>query len=259
MNTRKGFIRDGFGLAAILAAQSAPAILVRSMVAARGSFLGRGGAKVPTAADYVQDGLYLHLDGLENVGYGQHSDSTDTWVDLSSSFGDFTIGDTAHFQGDCLVNTGGGYAAVKGSVNYTRPARTYEFVVSIGSFSSETFLKFGRFGLVLINKDGRLAERYSAGNVGYSFSPKGLTSFAENTRYTLSVCIASSVDPKKVYCNGVRMDEFSETTRFATPTASQNILDGSGEICDVRWYSRFLTDDEIAYNHSIDKARFNLA
>ena len=42
MNTRKGFIREGFGLASILAAQSSPAILVRSMVAARGSFFGRG-------------------------------------------------------------------------------------------------------------------------------------------------------------------------------------------------------------------------
>ena len=28
----------------------------------------------PTAADYIQDGLVFHFDGIENGGYGEHSD-----------------------------------------------------------------------------------------------------------------------------------------------------------------------------------------
>lgn len=55
------------------------------MIAARQIFLGRGGAKVPTAADYVQDGLLLHLDAIENVGYGQHDANATEWIDLVGS------------------------------------------------------------------------------------------------------------------------------------------------------------------------------
>jgi len=35
-----------------------------------------------SASSYVQDGLTLQYDGVENVGIGQHADSTTTWVDL---------------------------------------------------------------------------------------------------------------------------------------------------------------------------------
>lgn len=40
---------------------------------------------VPTARDYVQDGLVLLIDGIENDGFGVHSDSVSVWKNLSTS------------------------------------------------------------------------------------------------------------------------------------------------------------------------------
>ena len=55
MNTRKQFLRDGFGLAAILSSQTAPAILVRSMAAARnGIVLGRKRLPYDAEVEYLE-------------------------------------------------------------------------------------------------------------------------------------------------------------------------------------------------------------
>jgi hypothetical protein len=60
------------------------------MIAARQIFLGSG-AKIPTAADYVQTGLVAMWDGIENIGFSLHSNSTTTWKDLSGNGYDATI------------------------------------------------------------------------------------------------------------------------------------------------------------------------
>ena len=37
-----------------------------------------------TAADYIQNGLIAHFDGIENVGFGLHSDTSLIWKNLGS-------------------------------------------------------------------------------------------------------------------------------------------------------------------------------
>ena len=71
MNTRKEFIRDGFGLAAIISAQTAPAILVRSMAAARNGIGVRARTVPPPAVDYW--GLcFTALEDGSTVGVQRH-------------------------------------------------------------------------------------------------------------------------------------------------------------------------------------------
>lgn len=41
-----------------------------------------------TARDYVQTGLLAMWDGIENAGFGQHSDTLDVWKDLSNNGND---------------------------------------------------------------------------------------------------------------------------------------------------------------------------
>ena len=77
------------------------------MTAVRQIFLGRGGAKLPTARDYVQDGLIAMWDGIENAGWGQHEDSPIVWKDLTNSGYDFTHLDSINrWTADSAVFTG---------------------------------------------------------------------------------------------------------------------------------------------------------
>ena len=66
--TRRDIGRAGAGLAAVVASGKAPAMLL----GARQFFMGGG---KPTAKDYICDAAQVHFDGIENDGYGVHSDN----------------------------------------------------------------------------------------------------------------------------------------------------------------------------------------
>lgn len=42
------------------------------------------GKRTPTAKDYVQDGLQINWNAVENVAYGTHDSSAANWIDLAS-------------------------------------------------------------------------------------------------------------------------------------------------------------------------------
>ena len=44
---------------------------------------------IMSAKDYVQDGLVFQLDGIENIGYGQHIEGVGvSYIDLKQGWGD---------------------------------------------------------------------------------------------------------------------------------------------------------------------------
>lgn len=55
------------------------------MLGARNGAWAKIGGGVPTARDYIQDGLVLLIDGIENDGFGVHSDSVSVWKNLATS------------------------------------------------------------------------------------------------------------------------------------------------------------------------------
>ena len=67
------------------------------------------GKHKPTAKDYVQDGLLLMFDGIENAGFGQHDASLQGWKDLGpfGLFPSFTVGtqgaNNTYWKSDALV------------------------------------------------------------------------------------------------------------------------------------------------------------
>lgn len=63
-----------------------------------------GAVEPYTAASYVQEGLFLMYDGIENVGWGEHDSSATTMADLGPFGLDFSIGTSGifYFEDDCL-------------------------------------------------------------------------------------------------------------------------------------------------------------
>ena len=56
------------------------------------SFCCAGAASAAlTSRSYVHDGLVAQYDGIDNAGYGIHSDSTNRWVDLTGNGNDGTV------------------------------------------------------------------------------------------------------------------------------------------------------------------------
>ena len=99
MTTRRDMLKSGAGLAAILAAQSAPAIIVRSMVAARNSIgMKAGGEKLPYDAEveYLEStgtqqiaAQYIDTGVVPTVNSRFIFDAAFTRTDATSSFGSY--------------------------------------------------------------------------------------------------------------------------------------------------------------------------
>ena len=73
------------------------------MEAVRNGAWAKSGGIVPTARDYVQDGLIAMWDGIENAGWGVHDSSATTWKDLVGG-NDLVLQNTAHFDENSLVS-----------------------------------------------------------------------------------------------------------------------------------------------------------
>ena len=90
---------------------------------------------VPTARDYVQDGLLVLYDGIENVGWGEHDGNASAWVDLAGTL------DPAQYQSGTIVaddhayNPDGTQIATNSAQRTLRniPCPCYEIVMSVDS------------------------------------------------------------------------------------------------------------------------------
>ena len=273
MNTRKGFIRDGFGLAAILAAQSAPAIIVRSMVAARGSFFGIGvGSKVPTAADYVQDGLIVMWDGIENVGWGVHDVNATEWKDLTGNHVlDYQF--TPTFTNNAFILPGTDEVAYCESNLWRDAVNSNQCTVEI---CFKGYSVGGNNSIIALSRGIRSsAERawWQWGNVtlgyrlssGITWSNDTLLPRGETDDVSLSFPLAD------MYMNGTKamtgspgtLNIRSNTLVIGCIGAYKSTINGfvtmRADIHSIRIYNKVLTAAEIAANYAIDKERFSLA
>ncbi len=267
MTTRRDILKGGAGLAAILAAQSAPAILVRSMVAARNGIMSA--AKGLSAKSYVQDGLVAMWDGIENAGVGKHSPNTTTWKDLVGNR-DLTIGsDTAKafFKANALHRTPAlGDLATDAFISYPCTVSVTMYVDdNIEAGSNPRFLSCTNAGNQSIRREFDCYNSNQA-NAPRLFNPIRFGRFerASTGLWAISVICSDSTNVK--FIDSV-CGKYIETTLNEKPApfllnvgawygSSSAML---GDYYRVAVYSRILTDAEIAANYSVDKARFNIA
>lgn len=256
MNTRKQFLRDGFGLAAILSTQTAPAILVRSMAAARN---GIAAAKRGWVNPYVTDGLVAMWDGEWNVKGGVHDADATTIADLSGNGHDLSFSGTYGIGPDhfSIDGTGGAYGYVDG-LEFGSPM-TQDMCVEINS--RHAFARFVADNCGLCCRGG--TDRAVIGRL-YCFNrdvdfPNSSREPGFNRPFWQGLTVGDSVAtfyhrqfaPESVSC---------PDSRHAGRTYVFNRADGTrgitGKVYGIRIYSRVLTADELARNRSVDRRRF---
>ena len=233
------------------------------MIGARTAAWAKAGGGVPTARDYVQDGLIAMWDGIENAGWGVHDQNATVWKDLIGS--DDLIMRNCQFEQDSLVS------------NSNRGVCAYSSITrNLGGMSLEVAFRdnvknFNHDLLSLDTEPGTGIVVFGGQDEGSTLDWwvfGGDTNVAANTLgntnpTSSSITLASGLC--RFYRIGLEISflttSYNDITGFLSlfslrNSANRNCLYGA--IYCVRLYSRALTADEIAANYAIDKARFSI-
>ena len=227
------------------------------MLINRRNALMAGGAKL-SAKSYVQDGLVVMWDGIENAGWEVDDPNATTWKDLTGNGYDLM---SAPANG--WVDGG---RNVKSAATNPAIAFSDNDIVSLSVCSSCIFEGSNDFISITNNR-----KLYYYNNKK-CFICMSSTSWGPNLGLGVvpqSITIVFNFDhpPGDSYYyrnmawygdsavqNYTREWVGSHTTSIGCPSYQKC----SGVIHNVRIYSRALTADEIAANYAVDKARFNL-
>ena len=252
------------------------------IVGARTGAWAKSGSGVPTARDYVQDGLIAMWDGIENAGWGVHDASATTWKNLvgaedmefNQSFEYDIYNDSVLFRDD---NRSGKRAASEMQITMTKDM-TIEGMMLVPNV--EPFWNV-RMCIGLLNDIKTGVFPFARGAPSYTPSLKYSASYNDNSdRYfgspkrgeTVSSAIVfrradKSFDGyyngKYVASIGSQADNWIGDNIVLKPVFVYKQLSDTMIGCDfrihyMRIYSRALTADEIAHNYAIDKARFGI-
>lgn len=215
----------------------------------------------PIQSAYVQKGLMVHYDGINNTGSG-HDGSTTTWTNLASDTYHATI-HGATWQNDSLSFDGLDDWATIDILNY--PYVTIEAVVSHGNTSKTMVVnnfEGAGCGFTSDLKSGYNCFLYHCG--GYQNLPSD-TPYITNKIYSLSGSfngnqgILYENGRKFVKSNTGSIASSSSPYTLAANAYTFTSTDGvyNERIYSVRIYNRALTDDEVLQNYEIDKQRFS--
>ena len=224
------------------------------------------GGGVPTAKDYVQDGLVAMRGGIENAGWGVHDPNATVWKDLVgdcdlpfTNYGEFT---DKYLHG---LSTSRGH-----------------FSVSANIVQIEAIIKSGVFTFGGVMRTSSVCPNYGSGirfvnntnMMGYSNVRNGTSPFTEvRTRFqvgrsgtqtnVLGAYHTNTEHQVIVVANGTASDVYVDGVKDVSSVISDErinslFLDGASDYGNIFVYNRDLTGDEIAYNYEIDKARFGI-
>ena len=240
------------------------------------------------ARDYVQDGLIAMWDGIENSGWGVHDTSTSTWKDLVGTMPyPISVGSCTWSENALVNSSGSNVTLANRNGEYNNGALlkwwqnvgifgervgnncnlvgdyTIEVAANINSaastvgllfYAARQFFEFKQMTVVGLKKIVFIpADNWNnSGNIGYN-----LTGIPCSFSGVARVASGSSQ-----YVNNVLFKTGTSvwpTNRPYDPRYNtQFILPASSSFYSYRFYNRALTADEVAYNYSIDKIRFNL-
>ena len=203
----------------------------------------------PTIDDYVQDGIILWLDGIENTRSG-HNASATKWEDLSGNARDYTYASTSVI--------GDKYCKPNNKLTNTKDRPTNQVTIEIvmdfvSSGSSQMILPWGgnAYKTVWISSSGSPIY-FSAGN---SNASKGIA-----VRSGINTYAATSTS--SMFFNGVSDTIVSGSATWQNGAhyigyySSSSPRTVSSKIYAIRMYNRALTAAELLQNAQIDRARF---
>ena len=249
-------------LLSVLMAVVVAAASVKSNLASREiSIIGK--ASIPTAKDYIQDGLIAMWDGIENIGWGSHDSESTVWKDLIGQ-SDFSIKvGNGHFTDNSFSSD------LKNSQEFSASAprswsdwsiKRSECIFRVRSYPRPST------GIIICTGHATPGFILCSGTSEVGLNGR-IFGYQENCLAEGKICaVSSSGIISGGYINGIAWTN----TRSSdwNPGGSSSICLGNrfsgssasfdGEIFCLRFYSRELTDDEIRHNYAVDKSRFNL-
>ena len=237
------------------------------MVGARTAAWAKAGGVVPTARDYVQDGLVFMQDCIENSGWGVHKSGIQTeWTELVSGekascdvtfYDDYALVNSDH---DIKYNDNTYISQIDRSVALTYES-ILENITTFNTYSRTNIFASQNFAFMCRNSDGPTAywplrSLLGNGNNVIIYPP------VYDEYCHIRVSVAASADSSKgtVYKEGVHYSAADRSINIKpkeTKSILENLFQGMRIRC-FRAYSRALTADEIAHNYAIDKARFGI-
>ena len=223
----------------------------------------------PTAADYIQDGLVALWDAIENGGPGVHDPTLNknTWVEWCGTGWKLDQDRGGFFQDDWFGQT------------EIRTAYNQNYSSALNALLSQTYTWEMTLGEVYFTPESNTRE-YFIGTYGRTSSGnfRNIAYYETGTHATGSSDVYPSVYVSPNSCLGIvyRCDVeagsatytlkengclVSERTKsFPTDYACAYIYTQpfAHKFHCMRIYDRILTPQELAYNESIDRLRFNL-
>ena len=238
----------------------AMAVPIHSMLGANGVSCVNPDKGIPTAADYVQDGLIAMWDGIENAGWGVHKANATIWKDLVGSR-DFNLSANATVKRDSLLCNG--FSAWQDG-NITEYI-TIEIVLKSESCNGVVWFP-GDSNNRIIAHFTSVANPYMQVMGGNNTK----TPTVDDSKKSVSVTyhqLGSKINGYDVLVNTLVPEyvfvynTWSSRNQYTTIGAygyNSTIRPFIGQIFCIRLYDRALTDEEVCYNYEIDRMRFGL-
>ena len=211
-----------------------------------------------TSGSYVQDGLVVQLDAIDNTGTGTHNASATVWSAVKGGVS-VTLQGSAAWTGRYLDTTPT-YHTISGMPGYRRDSLTIETainVISNGLLSGKT----DGYPRIFANSDNCTIHFTRAGSwasfymnqhdkrPGVTFRTGTIAAYSGSERYAIAV-------------DGVEKDTstYPANTNLQKAAANWNLNGYSGYLHGhyyaFRYYDRMLSIEELKHNAAIDKLRF---
>lgn len=238
------------------------------LIASRNGFLA--GKRGLSAKSYVQDGLVAMWDGIENAGPGRHDANATVWRNVVPGAPSLVISGFSHYwDARCLRPSAATLNINAGRPNGSEMPYTSESVLLSENFTievvllstSSTFRRWSskpwtnKFESWKPSGVNQYLERIYDTRIAINFSNEGCYFATRRTGnqhiFTLYDVSGAKTSLKETISNDSYV--YSGVLAFAA------CLDKDDQIFAIRINSRALTDDEIAANYAVDKARFNLS
>lgn len=219
--------------------------------------------------DYVQNGLEIIWDGIENTRNG-HETTPYAWENLAGSSFDMANSNVT-FEDDCAVFTGSNYFKTA----YTAKSyMTAEIVVSHETIASgygvcaktnTSRADDSGIGLIIYQKNTNQYQFFTGhGANQYRYKPVAADAVGIKGSYS---AVADTNYNCDLYKNGVLTSENYASAdwgygNYAIGAYDRNTPPNNyffkGRIYCIRLYTRSLTAAEVLHNYAVDQARFNL-
>jgi len=252
---------------------------VKSNIGAKGIEYIDGETAIPTAADYVQDGLVAMWDGIENAGWGVHDDEAIVWKDLVGDL-DLRCNRTPVWNRDEAVISGWNtyFYAVADSISeaFNNHSVTVEILYGSVITAANNSGPFGIGDSSFSQVWPVYVQQNRAANTACNIVMLGQSTWQPSSwflgrgngeNYHIAISVegsvigARSISPDGIWFSEYKNASFSSQIEygsiFSIGRSYNHQMPGWCVRC-VRVYDRAISDREMQYNHKIDNLRFNL-